>query len=127
MRRSNGFYSDNSFYACSCRKYTASTTMNSPPLNPLQATLLASRPAQIALLALFWAGGCGLARVCGAPVPGSLLGLLALLMLLASGQLDARLLERGAGWLLREMLLFFVPAVVALMAHPEFLGLTGLK
>ena len=54
------------------------------------------------------------------------MGLLALLGLLAGGA-DPRLVARGAGWLLAEMLLFFVPAVVALLAHPEFLGLTGLK
>ena len=89
--------------------------------------LAGSRPAQIAVVSAFWAAGSGLARLAGAPVPGSLVGMAALLALLGSGALDPRLVERGAGWLLAEMLLFFVPAVVALLAHPEFLGLTGLK
>jgi holin-like protein len=102
-------------------------TMHPSPRNLLHSTLLASAAAQIGLVTLFWLGGCGVARLTGVPLPGSLLGLLALLMLLATGRLDARLLDRGAGWLLREMLLFFVPAVVALMAHPEFLGVVGLK
>jgi holin-like protein len=106
---------------------TLATEMTPSPLRRLRATLLASPLAQIGLLSLFWLAGCGVARLTGVSVPGSLLGLSALLLLLASGHLDARLLERGAGWLLGEMLLFFVPAVVALMAHPEFLGLTGLK
>lgn len=89
--------------------------------------LAGSRLAQIALVAAFWAAGSGLSRLAGTPVPGSLIGMVALLGLLASGVLDARLVQRGAGWLLAEMLLFFVPAVVALLAHPEFLGLTGVK
>jgi holin-like protein len=101
--------------------------MHPSAFNPLHPAVFASRLAQIGLVSLFWLGGCGIAGLTGVPVPGSLLGLLALLMLLASGRLDPRLLERGAGWLLSEMLLFFVPAVVALMAHPEFLGMVGLK
>jgi holin-like protein len=89
--------------------------------------LAGSRLAQIAVVGMFWAAGSGLAHLAGAPVPGSLIGMVAMLALLGSGTLDPRLVERGAGWLLAEMLLFFVPAVVALLAHPEFLGLTGLK
>jgi holin-like protein len=92
------------------------------------ATYLAGSPlAQIAVVGVFWAAGSGLAQLAGVPVPGGLIGMVALLALLGSGTLDPRLVERGAGWLLAEMLLFFVPAVVALLAHPEFLGLTGLK
>jgi holin-like protein len=89
--------------------------------------LAGSRVAQILVVALFWAAGSGLAHLVGTAVPGSLIGMLALLGLLGSGALDPRLVERGAGWLLAQMLLFFVPAVVALLAHPEFLGLTGVK
>ena len=75
----------------------------------------------------FWAAGSGLAQLTGTAVPGGLIGMLGLLGLLATGMLEPRLVERGAGWLLAQMLLFFVPAVVALRAHPEFLGFTGLK
>ncbi len=89
--------------------------------------LAGSRAAQIGLLAAFWAAGSGLAHLTGTAVPGGLIGMLGLLGLLATGTLEPRLVERGAGWLLAQMLLFFVPAVVALRAHPEFLGFTGLK
>ena len=100
------------------------------PTNPLTATLCrlqSSRVAQVVVLCLFWLAGTSVARLTGIPVPGSIIGLLTLVMLLATGVMDARLVARGAGWLLAEMLLFFVPAVVALMAHPELLGVTGLK
>lgn len=89
--------------------------------------LAGSRLAQVALLVGFWAAGSGLAQLAAAPLPGSLIGMLALLGLLGSGTLELRLVERGAGWLLAQMLLFFVPAVVALLAHRELLGLTGVK
>jgi len=36
-------------------------------------------------------------------------------------------MKRGANWLLAEMLLFFVPAVLALLDHGELIGLLGLK
>jgi holin-like protein len=95
--------------------------------NSLQRLLATSRVAQLAVLAGFWAGGSAFAHLAGVPVPGSFIGLLALLGLLLTGVMDRRWVERGAAWLLAEMLLFFVPAVVAVLAHPEFLGLTGLK
>ena len=36
-------------------------------------------------------------------------------------------LRRGANWLLAEMLLFFIPAILAVLNHPEFWGWLGLK
>jgi holin-like protein len=101
--------------------------MTHHPLHPLQRFFATSRVAQISVLVAFWAGGCAVTRLAGIPVPGSFIGLLALLGLLLTGAVEPRLVERGAAWLLAEMLLFFVPAVVAVLAHPEFLGLTGLK
>ncbi|HTV76892.1 MAG TPA: CidA/LrgA family protein [Steroidobacteraceae bacterium] len=91
------------------------------------AALAGSRTGQIGLISGLWGLGCGVAHWAGSTFPGGLIGMLALLALMASGALDPKFVARGAGWLLAEMLLFFVPAVVALLAHPEFLGLTGLK
>jgi holin-like protein len=33
----------------------------------------------------------------------------------------------GAEWLLTEMLLFFIPAVLVVFKHPEFFGVIGVK
>jgi holin-like protein len=82
---------------------------------------------QIALLLAFWLAGEMLVRLTGAPLPGGLLGLGLLLALLATRRLDVRLFKRGADWFLAEMLLFFVPAVLAVLDHRELFGLTGLK
>lgn len=66
-------------------------------------------------------------RISHLPFPGGIVGLVMVLALLASGRLSILSMKRGAEWLLAEMLLFFVPAVLALLDHKEFLGLIGLK
>ncbi|WP_144640655.1 CidA/LrgA family protein [Bordetella genomosp. 13] len=86
-----------------------------------------SRLLQIALIVLFSVAGQQLAAWSGLPVPGGVVGLLLVLALLASGRLRLRSVRRGARWLLAEMLLFFVPAVMSVLDHREFLGLLGLK
>jgi holin-like protein len=86
-----------------------------------------SRLLQGGVLFLFWILGEALARITHLPVPGGILGLALVLLLLASGRLKSISLRRGADWLLAEMLLFFVPAVLAVLDHREFLGLLGLK
>jgi len=35
--------------------------------------------------------------------------------------------SRGAGWLLAEMLLFFVPAAMIVIQNPQLFGTLGLK
>ncbi|MBS7544959.1 CidA/LrgA family protein [Ancylobacter oerskovii] len=90
-----------------------------------------SPPMQIALQVMlvigFWLLGEALVRLLGIPLPGGIVGLAILLALFATRRLKARRLRRGAQWLLADMLLFFVPAVLAVLDHRELLGLTGLK
>jgi holin-like protein len=86
-----------------------------------------SAALQIALLILIWQGGEAVVHLLRLPVPGAVIGLLFVLLLLASGKLRVTSLRSGARWLLAEMLLFFVPAVLAILDHREFLGLLGLK
>lgn len=86
-----------------------------------------SRLFQIALVALFWLAGEAVVRATGLPLPGGIVGLgLALLVLFTQGLRPATL-KRGADWYLAEMLLFFIPAALAIVDHREFLGLLGLK
>ncbi|MDL2406756.1 CidA/LrgA family protein [Rhizobium calliandrae] len=86
-----------------------------------------SRLAQIMLLVAFWQAGEEIARVTHASVPGPIVGMLLVLCLLATGKVGISSLRRGAEWFLAEMLLFFVPAVLAVLDHREFIGLIGLK
>ncbi|ADP14083.1 LrgA family protein [Achromobacter xylosoxidans A8] len=93
----------------------------------LRSRLRRSRVLQICLLILFSLLGQALAQLLGLPVPGGVIGMALVLLLLATRRLRVRNVHRGASWLLGEMLLFFVPAVMSLLDHREFLGLLGLK
>ncbi len=93
----------------------------------LRSWLRRSRVLQICLLVLFSLLGQALAQVLGLPVPGGVIGMALVLLLLATRRLRVLNVHRGASWLLGEMLLFFVPAVMSLLDHREFLGLLGLK
>jgi holin-like protein len=86
-----------------------------------------SRLLQVGLLFAFWLGGEGFARLTGLPVPGGIVGMLAVLALLSTGRLSVFSMRRGADWFIADMLLFFVPAVLGLLDHREFLSLLGLK
>lgn len=74
-----------------------------------------------------WAAADVLVRRFGWPVPSSVVGLLALTTVLLLGWLPTRHIEQGARWLLGDMLLFFIPPLMALVRHEELFGWLGLK
>ncbi|WP_115717825.1 CidA/LrgA family protein [Gallaecimonas mangrovi] len=86
-----------------------------------------SRLLQISLLVGLWLLGQELVKLTGLPVTGGIAGMVVLLVLLASRFINIKSLRMGANWFLAEMLLFFVPAVLAVLDHHELLGLLGLK
>ena len=86
-----------------------------------------SRIAQIALLAAMWFVGNQISHGLSLPFPGAIVGLGLMLALLLSGWVRPRSVQRGAKFLIGEMLLFFVPAVLAVLDHSEWLSITGLK
>lgn len=73
--------------------------------------------AQSAAIAALWYGADFMSRHFGLPIPGGVIGLAVLLVLLLSGGLAARWVKAGADWLLSEMLLFFIPALVAAVQY----------
>lgn len=72
---------------------------------------------QSAALAGIWFLADLAARTFHLPVPGGVIGLLALLALLFSGGIAPRWVKAGADWLLTDMLLFFIPAAVAAVQY----------
>lgn len=86
-----------------------------------------SRWAQAAMLVLVWWSCDLVVRRLGLPLPSSIVGLVLVLIALATGVLPATWIRRGTAGLLDHMLLFFVPACMALLDHPELVGVTGLK
>lgn len=67
-----------------------------------------------AILLIFFFGGSWLHRR-GVPIPGGVLGLLLFFFALVSGILKLSWVERAANFLLRHMVLLFVPLTVGLM------------
>jgi len=65
------------------------------------------------LVGVFFAGD-GLHRL-GIPVPGGVLGMLLFYAALLTGVVKLRWVERASGFLLRNMVLLFVPLTVGLM------------
>jgi holin-like protein len=82
--------------------------------------------AQVVLIALLWLGADALSRRLLPLVPSSLLGLGLALAGLGLGILRRNWLAVGADWLIGEMLLFFVPAVVALVQYADMIRNYGL-
>jgi holin-like protein len=93
----------------------------------LRRRLRSSRLLQIGLLLGFWLLGELVVRAIHLPIPGAIVGLFILIALLASGRISVLTVRSGARWFLAEMLLFFVPAVLAVLDHPELMGMLGLK
>ena len=85
------------------------------------------RPAEIAALIALWHVGDWVVRLTHLPLSGGMVGMALVLALLGSGWLRPDALRLGATWLLAEMLLFFVPAVLSVLNHGELWGWLGLK
>jgi len=92
------------------------------------ARFLHHHPAAQTLVVFgFWLLGEAATRVGSIPLPGGIIGLGLLLLLLAMRRVSTLSMRRGAGWFPSDMLLFFVPAVLAVLDHPELFGLTEVK
>ncbi|WP_312387449.1 CidA/LrgA family protein [Pseudomonas sp.] len=76
---------------------------------------------ELAVLFALFLFGSRLAAWSGWPIPGGVFGLALLLILFASGLLKPAMLQAGAGWLMAEMLLFFIPALMSLLDYGSLL------
>jgi len=97
------------------------------PLVPLRRWLRGSRLWQVLLIVGLWIGAEWLVQATHLPIPSGIVGMMILLLLLGRQWVAPQTVSKGAGWLLAEMLLFFVPAAMILMQNPQMFGLLGLK
>ncbi len=91
------------------------------------ALVRGNRWIQVGALLVLSAGANVVTRAAGLPLPGSVVGLFVLLALLLSGAVPVDWFNRGARGLLDHLMLFFVPAMLGLIDHPELLGALGFK
>jgi len=86
-----------------------------------------ARLLQVLALCVLCLGCNALVARFSLPLPGSVLALGLLLVLLATRAVPLAGLRRGADWLLAEMLLFFIPAVMAVSQHVALLRSEGVR
>lgn len=101
---------------------------------PLQRLCLACRRAlrrsalaQVVAIVAIWCACEVIVRLTHLQFPAGVLGMLLLLAALFLRLIRLPSLQRGADWLMAEMLLFFIPTVPVLIDHPEFFGMLGAK
>jgi holin-like protein len=99
----------------------ASTPINCSPQEDWKIMKRLSRFARlvvelVVLLAVYQVG-CEIALWLHWPIPGGVIGLALLLLTFASGLLKPSMLQTGAGLLLAEMLLFFIPPLMSLLDY----------
>jgi holin-like protein len=82
---------------------------------------------QMSALSAIWLLGEGIVSRLHVPIPGSIVGMFLLLAVRLTGTVKRSALSSGAELLMREMLLFFIPAVLVVLNHREFFGWIGLK
>lgn len=82
-------------------------------------------PVQVVLYALLFLLADRLVAQFHLPLPANIVGMLMLLALIVLRVLPLSWVRAGARWLLAEMLLFFVPAVVAVVNYAQLLMVDG--
>ena len=100
-----------------------------PSLHRLQqsALQLSKVVLQVGLLSAIWLSMDVLRQHFGWSMPAGLLGFGLLAAGLFSGLVKVQWLKVGTNWLLAEMLLFFVPAVLVVTEYPELIAHQGLR
>lgn len=73
--------------------------------------------AELVVLLAIYQVGCEIALWLNWPIPGGVIGLALLLLAFASGLVNPATLQTGAGLLLAEMLLFFIPPLMSLLDY----------
>lgn len=82
---------------------------------------------QIGLLIGIWWLAAQLAAGLGVPQLGNVFGMAGLWLLLVNNRIHLKRVQAGAHWLIKHMLLFFIPAVLVVLDHQELLGWVGVK
>lgn len=81
--------------------------------------------SELAILLAIYLLGCQLALWLSWPIPGGVIGLALLLLAFAFGWVKPAALQLGAGLLMAEMLLFFIPALMSLLDYGALLRQDG--
>lgn len=82
---------------------------------------------QIGYLYIILFIGNSVARLLHLPIPGSIIGLVLLFLMLQFHLIKLEWIELGAGLLLSELLLFFIPSAIGVIDYDALIGIQGMK
>jgi holin-like protein len=86
---------------------------------------LARLATELAVLLAIYLLGCQMAVWFAWAIPGGVIGMVLLLLAFALGVVKPAALQMGAGLLMAEMLLFFIPALMSLLDYGGLLRSDG--
>ena len=86
---------------------------------------MARLATELAVLLAIYLLGCQMAVWFAWPIPGGVIGMVLLLLAFALGVVKPAALQMGAGLLMAEMLLFFIPALMSLLDYGGLLRSDG--
>lgn len=90
-------------------------------MNAASLTYVSRLIAELAVLLGLYLLGCQIAAWLAWPIPGGVIGMALLLLAFAFGWVKPAALQLGAGLLMAEMLLFFIPALMSLLDYGALL------
>ena len=90
-------------------------------MNAAFLTYVSRLIAELAVLLGLYLLGCQIAAWLAWPIPGGVIGMALLLLAFAFGWVKPAALHLGAGLLMAEMLLFFIPALMSLLDYGALL------
>ncbi|MBM0067045.1 CidA/LrgA family protein [Alkalicoccobacillus gibsonii] len=88
--------------------------------------IIARMAIHLLILSGFYLLGLGLQSWLSIPFPGSLIGMLLLLVCLISGVIPERFVDLGASYLLKHLSLLFVPIIAGVVVFPILFTRHGL-
>ncbi|WP_260631669.1 CidA/LrgA family protein [Neobacillus niacini] len=80
---------------------------------------------QVLFIHVFLFLGAALKEIIPLPIPASMFGLILLFLVLYLKIVKLEWVEKGAKWLMAELLLFFVPSAVGIVNYDDILSLQG--
>lgn len=87
----------------------------------LQGKYISATLLQIAAICLLAWATHALAATLHSPIPGSVLGMLVVLLALGLKLIPEKALQLGAAWLIGDLLLFFIPPVISVLKYETLL------
>ncbi|WP_066383608.1 CidA/LrgA family protein [Neobacillus mesonae] len=80
---------------------------------------------QVLIIYVFLFLGAAVKEVVPLPIPASMFGLCLLFLALFLKIIKLEWVEKGANWLMAELLLFFIPSAVGIVNYDEIISLQG--